>query len=119
MFYDPLLAKLICWGPDRNTAINRMRGALEEFRIFGIAANTPFHEALLAHRRFNEGDFSTLFLEEEKQLPDLRNSGLEAALVGAVLYKEIKMEKTRPVVSANRAGSAWKEEARRAALRQW
>ena len=119
LFYDPLLAKLICWGPDRNTAINRMRGALEEFRIFGIAANTPFHEALLTHRRFNEGDFSTLFLEEEKQLPDLRNSGLEAALVGAVLYKEIKMEKTRPVVSASRAGSAWKEEARRAALRQW
>jgi len=119
LFYDSLLAKLVCWGPDRNTAINRMRRALEEFRIFGIATNVPFHEALLTHRRFNEGDFSTLFLEEEKQLPDLRNSGLEAALIGAVLYKEIKKEKARPVAATDRAGSVWKEEARRAALRQW
>ncbi len=119
LFYDSLLAKLICWGPNRTTAINRMRRALEEFRIFGIATNIPFHESLLTHRRFNEGDFSTFFLEEEKQLPDLRNSGLEAALIGAVLFKEMKKETVRPKSFAGSASSAWKGEARRAALRQW
>jgi acetyl/propionyl-CoA carboxylase alpha subunit len=119
LFYDSLLAKLICWGPDRPTAINRMRRALEEFRIFGIATNIPFHESLLTHRRFNEGDFSTFFLEEEKQLPDLRNSGLEAALIGAVLFKEMKKGAAAPKIAAGAARSVWKEEARRAALRQW
>jgi pyruvate carboxylase len=96
-----------------------MRRALEEFRIFGIATNIPFHESLLTHRRFNEGDFSTFFLEEEKQLPDLRESGLEAALIGAVLFKEMKKQTATPAISAGRAGSVWKGEARRAALRQW
>ncbi|MCI0406859.1 MAG: acetyl-CoA carboxylase biotin carboxylase subunit [candidate division Zixibacteria bacterium] len=119
LFYDSLLAKLICWGPDRASAINRMRRALEEFRIFGIATNIPFHESLLTHRRFNEGDFSTFFLEEEKQLPDLRESGLEAALIGAVLFKEMKKQIAAPAIPAGRANSVWKEEARRAALRQW
>ncbi len=119
LFYDSLLAKLICWGPDRETAISRMRRALEEFRIFGIATNIPFHEGLLAHRRFNEGDFSTFFLEEEKWLPDFRESGLEVALIGSVLYREIIKEKSRSLVATGRAGSVWKEEARRAALRQF
>ena len=119
LFYDSLLTKLICWGPDRAAAINRMRRALEEFRIFGIATNIPFHESLLTHRRFNEGDFSTFFLEEEKVLPDLRPSGLEAALIGAALFKEMKNQAVSPLISTGRATSVWKEEARRAGLRQW
>ncbi|MGH8004888.1 MAG: acetyl-CoA carboxylase biotin carboxylase subunit, partial [Limisphaerales bacterium] len=119
LFYDSLLAKLICWGPDRPAAINRMRRALEEFRIFGIATNIPFHESLLTHRRFNEGDFSTFFLEEEKTLPDLRPSGLEPALIGAVLFKEMKKQSAAPAISAGKRASVWREEARRAALRQW
>ncbi len=119
LFYDSLLAKLICWGPDRTLAISRMRRALEEFRLFGIATNIPFHESLLTHRRFNEGDFYTFFLEEEKKLPDLRSSGLEPALIGAVLFKEMKKQIAAPQISARSMASTWKEEARRTGLRQW
>lgn len=118
LFYDSLLAKLICWGPDRNTALARMRRALDEFRIFGIATNIPFHKALFDHPRFVSGDFSTFFLEEERNLVDSSEKGLEVAIIGSVLYKEMKNERSRPVVTSGRATSVWKEEARRAALRQ-
>jgi len=119
LFYDSLLAKLICWGPDRSAALARMRRALEEFRIFGIATNIPFHKALLDRPRFISGDISTFFLEEERGLVDSSEKGLEVALIGSVLYQEMKKEKLRPIVAASRAGSFWKEEARRSGLRQW
>ncbi len=119
LFYDSLLAKLICWGPDRPTALARTGRALEEFRIFGIATNIPFHKALFDHPRFVSGDFSTFFLEEERNLLDSSEKGLEVALVGSVLYKETKKEKSRPAAATGRAGSIWKEEARRAGLRQF
>ncbi len=43
-FYDSLLGKLIAWGPDRNTAIKRMTGALDDFSIKGIKTTIPVHK---------------------------------------------------------------------------
>ncbi|MCI0330921.1 MAG: acetyl-CoA carboxylase biotin carboxylase subunit [candidate division Zixibacteria bacterium] len=119
LFYDSLLAKLICWGPDRAGALARMRRALEEFRLFGIATNIPFHKALVNHPRFFSGDFSTFFLEEEKGIMDGSEAGLEVALIGSVLYKELKRGESRLRQAAATLASQWKGEARRAALRQW
>ncbi|MEX0785558.1 MAG: acetyl-CoA carboxylase biotin carboxylase subunit, partial [Dehalococcoidia bacterium] len=63
--YDPMLAKLICWGPDREAAIQRMIRALREYVIVGIQSNIPFHLQLLADERFRKGEFHTGFLEAE------------------------------------------------------
>jgi len=65
MFYDPMIAKLVTWGKDRNTAIDAMRGALDEFYIRGVSHNIPFLAALMAHPRFVEGRLTTNFIAEE------------------------------------------------------
>src|SRR5262249_26363512 len=39
--YDPLIAKLVASGPDRDTAIDRLRGALDEFHVAGLQHNIP------------------------------------------------------------------------------
>ncbi len=44
MFYDPMIAKLCTWGPDRGTAIAHMREALDAFEVEGIGHNLPFSE---------------------------------------------------------------------------
>ncbi len=62
--YDPLLAKLITWGPDRPTAISRMRGALSEFGIGGIATSIPFHLRALWDPAFVAGQYTTDFVDE-------------------------------------------------------
>jgi acetyl-CoA carboxylase biotin carboxylase subunit len=64
-FYDSLIAKLIVWAPDRESAIERMQRALSEFYIEGRGVKTtiPFHQSVLADEQFRSGEVSTDFLE--------------------------------------------------------
>ena len=65
MFYDPMVAKLITWGEDREQAIEKMRAALDKFIIRGISTNISFLSALIANERFRSGDISTNTIAEE------------------------------------------------------
>ena len=64
MYYDSMIAKLIVHGKDRGDAIARMREALNGFVIKGVQSNIPFQAALLAHPKFQAGDFNTGFIAE-------------------------------------------------------
>ncbi len=65
MYYDPMIAKLCTWGPDRAAAMETMRGALDAFEVEGIGHNLPFLSAVLDHPRFISGDITTAFIAEE------------------------------------------------------
>ena len=65
MFYDPMIAKLIAHGDDRDAAIARMSEALDGYYIRGINHNVSFLNALVRHPRFREGRLTTAFLDEE------------------------------------------------------
>lgn len=65
MFYDPMVAKLCTWAPNRDAAIDAMRDALDGFLIDGIAHNIPFLASLMAHPRWREGALTTNFIAEE------------------------------------------------------
>ncbi len=65
MFYDPMIAKLCAYGPDRAAATDRMLRALDEFYIRGLNHNISFLAALMAHPRFASGKLTTNFIAEE------------------------------------------------------
>jgi propionyl-CoA carboxylase alpha chain len=65
MFYDPMIAKLVTYGPTRADAIAAQRKALDEYYIRGISHNIPFLSALMAHPRFQSGNITTNFIAEE------------------------------------------------------
>ena len=65
MYYDPMIAKLCTWGPDRAAAIENMRVALDSFEVEGIGHNLPFCSAVMEHPRFVSGDITTAFIAEE------------------------------------------------------
>jgi len=65
MFYDPMIAKLCTWGPDRDQAIGAMREALDSFEVEGIGHNLPFLSAVMDHEKFCSGDITTAFIAEE------------------------------------------------------
>ncbi len=64
MYYDSMIAKLIVHGRNRAEAIAKMREALNGFVIRGVSSNVPFQAALLAHPKFQSGDFNTGFIAE-------------------------------------------------------
>ena len=65
VYYDPMIAKLVASGPDRNTAIERLRGALDEFYVAGVQHNIPFLAAVVAKPQFSKGVLSTNFIAEQ------------------------------------------------------
>ena len=65
MFYDPMIAKLITYGEDRNAAIDTMREALDDYYVRGLNHNLAFLSHLVAHPRFREGQMTTNFIAEE------------------------------------------------------
>ncbi len=65
LHYDPMIAKLITYGPTREAAIDAQAAALDAFYIDGIEHNIPFLSALMQHPRWRKGDLSTGFIAEE------------------------------------------------------
>lgn len=65
MFYDPMIAKLVTWGPTREAAIDAQVAALDAFEIDGIGHNVDFLSALMQHERFRSGNITTNFIAEE------------------------------------------------------
>lgn len=61
-YYDSLIGKLIVWGPDRATAIRRMRRALRECAITGLPTTIGFHQKVLSHPKFLAGEVYTNFV---------------------------------------------------------
>ncbi|MDF5758294.1 acetyl-CoA carboxylase biotin carboxylase subunit [Spongiactinospora sp. TRM90649] len=55
-YYDPMLAKLVVWGPDREAATARMLDALAGFRIEGVTTLLPFHRALLGTEQWRRAE---------------------------------------------------------------
>ena len=62
-YYDPMIAKLVAHGPDRNAAIARMLGALEQFKVEGITTNLAFLRRVIDHPAFRAGQTHTGFVD--------------------------------------------------------
>ncbi|WP_164658009.1 acetyl/propionyl/methylcrotonyl-CoA carboxylase subunit alpha [Tropicibacter sp. Alg240-R139] len=100
MYYDPMIAKLCTWGPDRASAIEAMRVALDSFEVEGIGHNLPFVSAVMDHPIFIDGAMTTAFIEEQYpegfqgvELPeaDLRRIAASAA----AMHRVAEIRRTR------------------------
>ena len=94
-FYDPMIAKLCTWAPDRGQAISAMSDALDGFELEGIGHNIPFLSAVMEQKRFQEGRLTTGYIAEE--FPDgfdgveLPNASLKL-LAGLAAFMSQKVE---------------------------
>ncbi|MDE0390131.1 MAG: pyruvate carboxylase [Rhodospirillales bacterium] len=66
--YDSLLEKVTAWASSREGAIDRMRRALQEFRIRGVATNIDFLERLVGDEAFRQGQVTTRFIDDNPEL---------------------------------------------------
>ncbi|HAF11714.1 MAG TPA: acetyl-CoA carboxylase biotin carboxylase subunit [Chloroflexi bacterium] len=84
--YDPLLAKLIAWGPDRPAAIARARRAAREMIVAGLPTSLPFHSFVLAEPDFVAGRYDTDYVArhwDHPRTPEItEGAALATALAG-------------------------------------
>jgi 3-methylcrotonyl-CoA carboxylase alpha subunit len=85
--YDPMIAKLIVWDKDRRGAILRLRAALAETRVAGVATNLDFLRAIAAHQAFDAPPPNTGFIERHRddllvERPSAGNDVLAVAVIG-------------------------------------
>ncbi len=112
LYYDPLLAKLVAWGRTREEAVQRMRGALREYRIVGLPTSIPFHQWVMDHEGFLGGAYDTSFLEDQFTLaePDQGEYRHFAAIVATLLSHQ-QRQRVRIAASSFDEGdgsSTWK-----------
>ncbi len=118
IYYDPMIAKVITWGENRDEAINRMQRALSEFILTGIKTNIVLHKSILNHEKFLNGTYTTQFIEKNFQVlePDLFKSVDDPVfLIAAAIqaYQDRKSKDTRRYSVANN----WKNTGRKIQLR--
>jgi acetyl-CoA carboxylase biotin carboxylase subunit len=119
--YDPMLAKLIVYAPDRASATARMRRALDEYFIDGIKTNLPLFRRILDHPDFRAAKIDTGFLDRLLSTrPPAEAAGNGASEIAAVSAALFAATAGPPVNTSNRrrqtdqpdGSSAWKRAGR-------
>ncbi len=110
-FYDPLLAKLVAWGTDRDEALQRMARALSEYVISGVATTIPFCAFVVSHPIFLEGKYDVQFVEkyfhpDELTLHD--NRDLAASFIVASIYNSVLGAESHATKDRLPASNRWK-----------
>ncbi|MEM9676171.1 MAG: biotin carboxylase N-terminal domain-containing protein, partial [Bacteroidota bacterium] len=113
VYYDPMIAKLITYGADREEAIARMIRAIDEYQISGVATTLPFCRFVLQHPNFVSGDFTTKFVDEYFNPEDLitEASTTEKKLAAAVAAQLLQQDadSQQPITShQNNNQSKWR-----------
>ncbi|CAL9425591.1 Acetyl-_propionyl-coenzyme A carboxylase alpha chain [Streptomyces sp. enrichment culture] len=101
--YDPMLAKVIAHGPDRASALRRLRSALAETTVLGVDTNTAFLRALLAHPAVVSGELDTGLVDRDAAslLPSAVPDEVYAA---AALLRHAALEPSPPASADGSAG---------------
>ncbi len=114
-YYDSLLAKVTAWGRTREGALSRMKRALAEFRVVGVATNIPFLREILDNADFRRGDVDTGFLDRHQvsAAEPLVEQKLAAEIASLLLVTSSDApERNLAGATTNghrRNGSAWRE----------
>ncbi|MEW1775024.1 biotin carboxylase N-terminal domain-containing protein [Streptomyces sp. NPDC086777] len=99
--YDPMLSKVIAYGPDRETALRKLRGALAETVALGVQTNAGFLRRLLAHPAVVAGELDTGLVErvvDDLVTTDVPDEVYEAAAA-------VRLEALRPVAAGGAAAA--------------
>ena len=97
MYYDPMIAKLIAKGQNREEALQRLTQALSHYHIGGVKTNIPFLQAIAQNEQFKNAHFSTDFLSKETITLAHPNSQLAVLMAVSVDYLNISKQIKDPL----------------------
>ena len=112
LYYDPMVAKVVAWGPDRAACAATMRRALDEFQIVGIRTNRNFLLQIVSHPEFLAGRLDTGFIPRFLGVNEYRSAGPHpVADIAAAIFAYESSRRQAPLVAAS-CPSVWRTRAR-------
>ncbi len=108
VYYDPMIAKLVVHADTRQAAIEKMKIAIRDYKIEGVATTLSFGNFVLEHEAFLQGRFDTHFVQDNftpEKLSQKQQAHAEMASIVALRYYVEKQNETRP---AQTSSSNWK-----------
>ena len=118
IYYDPMIAKLITYGKDRNEAIARIIRAIDEYEIDGPSTTLSFGTFAFKHEAFVSGNFDTHFVKKHFSPDKLEQGNEEEAKIAAMLVAQLLEQRQKsPKLNSNSANivqikSNWKNRAK-------
>ena len=112
IYYDPMLAKLVTYGANRDAAMRKMIEAIEAYEIEGVATTLPFGKFVCQHEAFRSGDFDTNFVGQYYQPEMLEDAMREEARVAAALGKVLWLDEYKKLETATPEQADWWEQRR-------
>ncbi len=100
IYYDPMLAKLIAYAPNRNLAIQKLKKAINDFKIEGIASTLDFGQFVLNHAEFINGSYDTHFVKNHwsvEALSEITDEALVAAHIAKHHWDKYKSKIKLPI----------------------
>lgn len=113
IYYDSMISKLISYGPDRKTAVDKMKRVLRDYKISGVKTNINFLLQLLNCDEYINGDYNTQFVEKiflprlistNKQI---EKTDSEALMLAGILFKEAKSNEVQEKQEGMKLKSNW------------
>jgi propionyl-CoA carboxylase alpha chain len=102
VYYDPMIAKLVTHGKNREEAIQKMKDAITDFKIEGVSTTLPFGSFVFEHPAFLSGQFDTHFVQEHytaEKIEAKQSADAELAAIVALKYWFNKQKEIKPVGS--------------------
>lgn len=109
IYYDPMIAKLITFGKDRDEAILRMTRAIDEYEITGIQTTLGFGKFVMQHEAFRSGNFDTHFVSKYFTPDKLHIEAEEPALIAAIASLLLNTKQSVSAQTNSVTQSKWRE----------
>ena len=117
IYYDPMISKLITYAPDRESCIQRMTRAIDEYEINGIKTTLPFCKFAINHESFTSGNFDTHFVKDyfspeklDDTSDDLKNKA--AIFMGYLSKNKSILQSTEKATQDSSKVSEWRQNRR-------
>ena len=108
IYYDPMIAKLVTHGIDRNDAIQKMKTAIAAYQIEGFSTTLPFGKFVMEHPAFIKGDFDTHFVKNYYSPSVLQKQLQSNAAAAAIIALKYYLTQKEKIKVADSVATNWK-----------